>query len=224
MRGRDGEGRASVFTLLFRCALVRSRRRATRDARSHTHRRYRSLHTPALDACACECARREKAHRRKGIGLSVSRAPSLHRAPTMDAYTKGETLGSGTFGVVYKATHKEVTMMERGASERFSTSTRLPSIHVSLFISPFQTGKVVAVKKIRLGNAKEVRKRERKRLWPSSMSVLSISQPSLLSHLFSFRASPSPPSARSRSCVSSPTRTWWPWRMLCCTSAGPSAW
>ena len=26
----------------------------------------------------------------------------------MDAYTKGETLGSGTFGVVYKATHKEV--------------------------------------------------------------------------------------------------------------------
>ena len=26
----------------------------------------------------------------------------------MDAYEKGETLGQGTFGVVYKAVHKEV--------------------------------------------------------------------------------------------------------------------
>ena len=27
----------------------------------------------------------------------------------MDAYEKGETLGQGTFGVVYKAVHKEVS-------------------------------------------------------------------------------------------------------------------
>ena len=32
----------------------------------------------------------------------------------MDAYEKGETLGQGTFGVVYKAVHKEV---RRGASK-----------------------------------------------------------------------------------------------------------
>ncbi|KAK9814600.1 hypothetical protein WJX72_008473 [[Myrmecia] bisecta] len=42
----------------------------------------------------------------------------------MDKYIKGEVLGEGTFGVVFKATHKE-------------------------------TGQVVAIKKIRLGNAKE---------------------------------------------------------------------
>lgn len=82
----------------------------------------------------------------------------------MDAYDKGATLGQGTFGVVYKATHKEVrerAVCWRGgtrwlfsfASIKKTLNLARPFLHT---IHPKQTGKVVAVKKIRLGNAKEV--------------------------------------------------------------------
>ena len=39
----------------------------------------------------------------------------------MDAYEKGETLGQGTFGVVYKAVHKEVRKKRRGSRMRRET-------------------------------------------------------------------------------------------------------
>lgn len=71
----------------------------------------------------------------------------------MDKYTKGATLGEGTFGVVFKATHKEVCLQSHPRSrtvELPSDKTSLTSRSLSL-----QTGQVVAIKKIRLGKAKE---------------------------------------------------------------------
>ena len=35
----------------------------------------------------------------------------------MDAYEKGETLGQGTFGIVYKAVHKEVKKEKKERNE-----------------------------------------------------------------------------------------------------------
>ena len=85
----------------------------------------------------------------------------------MDAYEKGETLGQGTFGVVYKAVHKEVSRgggiesRRRANATRWrsrkknSTSTRVPLNSTQKKPSTQKTGRFVAIKKIRVANASE---------------------------------------------------------------------
>jgi serine/threonine protein kinase len=66
----------------------------------------------------------------------------------MDKYTKGAVLGSGTFAEVFKATNKEVgsnTRMDPGKDIRCNHP---PHPHDD------QSGKVVAIKKIRIGDSK----------------------------------------------------------------------
>ena len=85
----------------------------------------------------------------------------------MDAYEKGETLGQGTFGVVYKAVHKEVSRggglkveeerMRRGGDRERKTQPRPASLSTQLKKKPStqKTGRFVAIKKIRVANASE---------------------------------------------------------------------
>ena len=68
----------------------------------------------------------------------------------MDKYIKGATLGEGTFGVVFKATHKEVRSCGAQHVER-----KVSPLTAYQLCTIWQTGKVVAIKKIRLGKAKE---------------------------------------------------------------------
>jgi cyclin-dependent kinase 7 len=72
----------------------------------------------------------------------------------MDAYEKGETLGQGTFGVVYRAVHIEVWegKGEGGGRSRVAASARPDPASPP---SPLQTGRVVAIKKIRITNPRE---------------------------------------------------------------------
>jgi len=78
----------------------------------------------------------------------------------MEKYEKGVVLGRGTFGSVYKAVQKEVLYNQAdftggGAGVLLLTVAwckLLPTIVLCL-----QTGKVVAIKKIDVGNLREVR-------------------------------------------------------------------
>ena len=71
----------------------------------------------------------------------------------MEAYEKGEKLGEGQFGVVVKARHKEVSSWLHTAyeSSAYAAMQRLTGLHAAL-----QTGRIVAIKKIHMGQAKEV--------------------------------------------------------------------
>ena len=69
----------------------------------------------------------------------------------MDKYIKGEVLGEGTFGVVFKATHKEVCREYPCLQMQ-----PWPVLHQPSSSYDSQTGQVVAIKKIRLGKASEV--------------------------------------------------------------------
>jgi len=86
----------------------------------------------------------------------------------MDQYTKGEQLGKGTFGTVFKATHTQVSPCTSLRSEHAARTNckplildeSTPSGHNKSQRQPpalyVQTGQVVAIKKIRLGEVKEV--------------------------------------------------------------------
>lgn len=81
----------------------------------------------------------------------------------MDQYTKGEVLGKGTFGVVIKATHKQVSIAcHHGGMTQYCGPTLC--VHLlgtkccadSINAMLPQTGQVVAIKKINLGDVREV--------------------------------------------------------------------
>ncbi len=61
-------------------------------------------------------------------------------------YKKGETLGEGTFGTVYKATDNEVCELVCSIMRHTGANT----VHAT------QTGQLVAIKRVHLGKAKEV--------------------------------------------------------------------
>jgi hypothetical protein len=70
----------------------------------------------------------------------------------MEKYTKGPILGKGTFGEVIQGINKEVTdLYSTLFPQRSPTSRHSPS---PLLLS--QTGKVVAIKKIIIGEKGEV--------------------------------------------------------------------
>ena len=84
--------------------------------------------------------------------------------PVMEHYTKGEVLGKGTFGVVVRATHKLVRLHvttragSRGMPAGCLYMEGLPPqlLNVSIFLRIVQTGQEVAIKKINLGDVREV--------------------------------------------------------------------
>ena len=69
----------------------------------------------------------------------------------VDRYLRRQVLGEGTYGVVYKATDTKVIQSTQSNPFPNSISIRIPYV----FDFGLQTGKTVAVKKIRLGNQKE---------------------------------------------------------------------
>lgn len=88
----------------------------------------------------------------------------------MENYTKGPLLGKGTFGEVLQGTHKEVRQhLEQGWGSILTamllishTAFDRPDARVSppmpgMYALPLQTGELVAIKKIRVGEKGEVR-------------------------------------------------------------------
>ncbi len=210
---------------------------SSQSALPHTHRACEpwavslSLHAREEESVFLSHRRRASAHGPRGA-FPLSFYPN-----SMDAYTKGETLGSGTFGVVYKATHKEVQKNEREEREErrgerarrsASTSTPLFSPHSShLFPSlPSQPPRPARSSPSRRSGWATPRRCEREKGGEREMETAGLWRPhphhqilnphhtlalalsgSILLSL-PLRASPSPPCGRSRSCASWPTRTW----------------
>lgn len=77
----------------------------------------------------------------------------------MDKYSKGVVLGRGTFGEVIKATHTEVRRGRAGLLLCWGLSSQSALLTVagaSVIALQMQTGEVVAIKKIRIGEKGEV--------------------------------------------------------------------
>ena len=79
----------------------------------------------------------------------------------MDNYEKGEELGKGQFGIVFKAKDKRVSTqpLPKDSVINFSPRRMLCSSSersLTITFACVQNGDIVAIKKIRLGLAKEV--------------------------------------------------------------------
>jgi len=78
----------------------------------------------------------------------------------MENYEKGVVMGRGTFGSVYKAVQKEVLCYQADLTVDDADALLQPAAWCELVQTValcLQTGKVVAIKKIDVGNLREVR-------------------------------------------------------------------
>lgn len=81
-------------------------------------------------------------------------------AEAMENYEKGVVMGRGTFGSVYKAVQKEVLCYQADLTVDDADALLQPAAWCELVQTValcLQTGKVVAIKKIDVGNLREVR-------------------------------------------------------------------
>jgi serine/threonine protein kinase len=77
----------------------------------------------------------------------------------MERYVKGEVLGEGTFGSVVKATVKEVRRLRSQCVHTSWNYTSVTRCEMWVMAPLLQTGQEVAIKKVRIAQAKEVRER-----------------------------------------------------------------